>query len=196
MCVYYADLLGSIDFKRRCTEWSVWHQSTTDKRADGSYDFEWLSRYFDVIHWPFCAVPLKVERAYWHDWEQKWEVSGLGCVQVKNTKGVFDFMQCHENRSLAELKQCMPVRKLQLEPAPTPRHWQVWHQMVSLIFLLTIPHRFSMGFRSGEFAGQSSTVTPWSLNQGILPGLKRRRTGLLPSGPKPLFRWEQVLHLI
>ncbi len=24
--------------------------------------------------------------------------------------------------------------------------------------------RYSMGFRSGEFAGQSSTVTPWSLN--------------------------------
>ncbi len=37
--------------------------------------------------------------------------------------------------------------------------------LVSLIFLLTIPHRFSMGFRSDEFAGQSSTVTPWSLNQ-------------------------------
>ncbi len=33
--------------------------------------------------------------------------------------------------------------------------------LVSLIFLLTIPHRFSMGFRSGEFAGQSRTVTPW-----------------------------------
>ncbi len=31
-------------------------------------------------------------------------------------------------------------------------------------FLLTIPHRFSM-FRSGEFAGQSSTPTPWSFNQ-------------------------------
>ncbi len=31
--------------------------------------------------------------------------------------------------------------------------------LVSLIFFLTIPHRFSMGFRSGEFAGQSSTVT-------------------------------------
>ncbi len=26
-----------------------------------------------------------------------------------------------------------------------------------LIFLLTTPHRFSMSFRSGEFAGQSST---------------------------------------
>ncbi len=37
--------------------------------------------------------------------------------------------------------------------------------LVSLIFLLTIAHIFSMGFRSGEFAGQSSTVTPWSLNQ-------------------------------
>ncbi len=35
--------------------------------------------------------------------------------------------------------------------------------LVSLIFLLTISHRFSMGFKSGEFSGQSSTVTPWSL---------------------------------
>ncbi len=41
--------------------------------------------------------------------------------------------------------------------------------LVSLIFLLTIPHRFSVGFRSGEFAGQSSTVTPWSLNQLSVP---------------------------
>ncbi len=32
--------------------------------------------------------------------------------------------------------------------------------LVSLIFLLTIPHRFSMVFRSGEFAGQTSTGTP------------------------------------
>ncbi len=37
--------------------------------------------------------------------------------------------------------------------------------LLSLIFLLTIPHKFSMGFRSGEFAGQSSTPTPWSFNQ-------------------------------
>ncbi len=31
--------------------------------------------------------------------------------------------------------------------------------LVSFIFLLTIPNRFSMGFRSGEFAGQSSSNT-------------------------------------
>ncbi len=37
--------------------------------------------------------------------------------------------------------------------------------LLFLIFLLTIPHRYSMGFRSGEFAGQSSTQTPWSFNQ-------------------------------
>ncbi len=39
--------------------------------------------------------------------------------------------------------------------------------LLFLIFLLTMPHRFSrfsMGFRSGEFAGQSSTPTPWSFN--------------------------------
>ncbi len=29
--------------------------------------------------------------------------------------------------------------------------------LLFLIFLLTIPHRFSIEFRSGEFAGQSST---------------------------------------
>ncbi len=34
-----------------------------------------------------------------------------------------------------------------------------------LIFLLKIPHRFSLGFRSGEFAGQLSTTTTWSFNQ-------------------------------
>ncbi len=60
--------------------------------------------------------------------------------------------------------------------------------LVSLIFLLTIiPHRFSMGFRSGEFAGQSSTVTPchwtsfWYLWQ----------CGQVPS---PAGKWNQYLH--
>ncbi len=42
--------------------------------------------------------------------------------------------------------------------------------LLFLIFLLTIPHRFSMGFRSGEFAGQSSTPTPWSFNQLLVHG--------------------------
>ncbi len=37
--------------------------------------------------------------------------------------------------------------------------------LLFVIFLLTIPHRFSVGFRCGEFAGQSSTPTPWSFNQ-------------------------------
>ncbi len=41
--------------------------------------------------------------------------------------------------------------------------------LVSLIFLLTMPHRLSMGFRSGDFAGQSSTVTLLSLNQLLVP---------------------------
>ncbi len=36
--------------------------------------------------------------------------------------------------------------------------------LLFLIFLLTIPHIFSM-FRSGEFAGQSNTPTSWSFNQ-------------------------------
>ncbi len=30
------------------------------------------------------------------------------------------------------------------------------------IFLFTIPHRFSMGLRSGEFAGQLRSGIPWS----------------------------------
>ncbi len=49
--------------------------------------------------------------------------------------GVFDFMQRHENRSAADLKQCMPVRKfVRLEPAPTPRYSHVWHQSTTIVF--------------------------------------------------------------
>ncbi len=59
--------------------------------------------------------------------------------------------------------------------------------LVSLIFLFTIPHRFSMGFRSGEFAGQSSSVTPWSLNQLLAPW----QCGQVPS---PAGKWNQHLH--
>ncbi len=36
------------------------------------------------------------------------------------------------------------------------------------IFLFTIPHRFSMELRSGEFAGQLRTGIPWSLNQVLV----------------------------
>ncbi len=59
--------------------------------------------------------------------------------------------------------------------------------LVSLTFILTIPHRFSMGFRSGEFAGQSSTVTPWSLNQLWYLW----QCGQVPS---PAGKWNQHLH--
>ncbi len=56
--------------------------------------------------------------------------------------------------------------------------------LVSLIFLFTILHRFSM-FRSGEFAGQSSTVTPWSLNQLLVP---------LAVWASPAGKWNLHLH--
>jgi len=59
--------------------------------------------------------------------------------------------------------------------------------LVSLMFLLTIPHRFSMGFRSGEFDGQSSTVTPWSLNQLLVP---------LTVWAGAKWTWNQYLHKV
>ncbi len=57
--------------------------------------------------------------------------------------------------------------------------------LLFLIFLLTILHMFSMGFRSGEFAGHSSTPTPWSFNQLLL---------LWQCGqPNPAGKWNQHL---
>ncbi len=41
----------------------------------------------------------------------------------------------------------------------------IFWSLVSHFPLKKIPHRCSMGFRSGEFAGQSNTPTPWSFNQ-------------------------------
>ncbi len=44
---------------------SVWHQSTARAiRKHRICLLSSLSQYCDVIHWPFCAAPLKVERAY------------------------------------------------------------------------------------------------------------------------------------
>ncbi len=50
--------------------------------------------------------------------------------------------------------------------------------LLFLIFLLTMLNRFSMGFRSGEFAGQSSTPTPWSFNQ-LLVLLKKKKKNFI-----------------
>ncbi len=49
-----------------------------------------------------------------------------------------------------------------------------------LIFLLTIPHRFSIGFRSGESAGQSSTWCFWCFWQ-------------CEQVPNPAGKWNQHL---
>lgn len=45
-----------------------------------------------------------------------------------------------------------------------------WLGLRSLIFLLTKPHRFSLGFGSSTFAGQ---LTPWSLNRLLVPTLPK-----------------------
>ncbi len=52
---------------------------------------------------------------------------------------------------------------------------------------VTIPHRLSIGFRSGEFAGQSSTLIPWSLNKLLVPLL-------VWAGAKSAGKWNQHLH--
>ncbi len=49
--------------------------------------------------------------------------------------------------------------------SPFPRYRGQRHGYIYYFLLLTIPHRFSLGFRSGEYADQSSTPTPWSFNQ-------------------------------
>ncbi len=57
------------------------------------------------------------------------------------------------------------------------------------IFLFTIPHRFSMGLRSGEFAGQLRTGIPWSLNQVLVSlalcaeNIREHNFGPLSSSP-------------
>ncbi len=79
----------------------------------------------------------------------------------------------------SEPYRAVPCRTMQWKSAICGTAEVVWKQvsliaafssseffgLFFLIFLVTIPHRFSMGFRSGEFAGQSSTPTPCSFNQ-------------------------------
>ncbi len=55
--------------------------------------------------------------------------------------------------------------------------------------LFTIPHRFSMGLRSGEFAGQLRTGIPWSLNQVLV-------AWPLCAGAKSVGKWNLHLHKV
>lgn len=41
--------------------------------------------------------------------------------------------------------------------------------LVARFFLFTVPQRFIMGLRSGEFTGKSITGIPWSPNQVLVP---------------------------
>ncbi len=64
-----------------------------------------------------------------------------------------------------------------------------------LIFLLKISHRFHMGFRSGELAGQSSTVISWSANHlEVVLALQAGAEVLLEKeisiALKPVSRWK------
>ncbi len=69
-----------------------------------------------------------------------------------------------------------------------------------LIFLLTISHIFRMGFRSGMFAGQSSTVISWSTNQlevvlAVCSGAKVLLEKEISISIKLVSRWKhKVLH--
>lgn len=54
-----------------------------------------------------------------------------------------------------------------------------------LASLLITPHRFSLPFRSGTFAGQLSKVPPWPLNQLLV---------LLAVWPEAKSCWNQLLH--
>ncbi len=77
-----------------------------------------------------------------------------------------EFLQLRRGMEAISLWHCSGVMETQVALIAAFRSSALLG-LVSLNFLLTI--RFSMGFRSGEFAGQSSTVTPRSLNQLLVP---------------------------
>ncbi len=79
-----ADSLGAFDFKRQNDQCMTSKYRESDKRADGSYAFEW--------HWPFCAAPLKVERAYW--WRANVRATGVWPskkLKISKKKSLFLF---------------------------------------------------------------------------------------------------------
>ncbi len=57
--------VGAFDLKRRFTEWPVYDIKVPREPFEsiGLISSLSLSRYFDVIHWPFCAAPPYVEHA-------------------------------------------------------------------------------------------------------------------------------------
>ncbi len=74
--------------------------------------------------------------------------------------------------------------------------WGLSSKINSRIWVNFTRNGLRLGSRHQEHHTQTCQGIWLVVVRGILPGLRRRRTGLLPSGPKSSFRWEQVLYLI
>ncbi len=81
---------------------------------------------------------------------------------------------------------------------PTERTAVLWglsSKINSRIWVNFTRNGLRLGSRHQEHHTQTCRGIWIQIVRGVLPGL-RRRTGLLPSGPKSSFRWEQVLYFI
>ncbi len=123
-----------------------------------------------------------------------------GCSQSAVSK--------HVNRKLSGRKKC---GKKDAQPTErTAALWGLSSKIDSRIWVNFTRNGLRLGSRHQEpphtdVSRNLATVVvflllshSWTTDnvRGVLPGLRRRRTGLLPSGPKSLFRWEQVLYFI
>ncbi|KAG1930234.1 Fc receptor-like protein, partial [Pimephales promelas] len=104
---------------------------------------------------------------------------GYGRSHVK-TKGLFDFMQLCADRSVADLKQCMPVRNfVRLDAALTPRDCDICHQSTARAFRRI--QRVTTITVSSPIVTYTLRLT-WS-GAGEAPGLPTSTVTVTPAGP-------------
>ncbi len=126
----------------------------------------WRKTKWRLLEWPSQSPDLNPIEMLWHDLKK--------AVHARKPSNVAELQQFCQDEwakippqrvawrwSVCGTAECMEAQ-VSLTVAFSS---SAFFGLLFLIFLLTIPHIFSMEFRYGEFAGQSSTPTPWSFNQ-------------------------------
>ncbi len=106
---------------------SKYHES--DKRKDRAYAFESLSRYFDVIHWPFCAAPLKVRTRLISLWF--WDFSFCSFRDLIYAQSACNTPKRKENLKSHHMTPLM-INKKHLMHIHFPQftcYWQLWQKV-------------------------------------------------------------------
>ncbi len=159
--------------------------------AKVSWAFKMVSQFgsldYTIMGKEDCWSDSCTEDNHWHPSQGGWATNILAVHSVLYPSMLTESWV--EGKSVEE-KYAQPTER-------TAALWGLSSKIDSRIWVNSTRNGLRLGSRHQESPHQKCQwIWLQFVVRGVLHGLRRRRTGLLPSGPKSSFRWEQVLYFI